>query len=152
MGFDKSVTAIISRNGDLISDCWLEVVLKKSGGPNTTFYPAEALLSEIKLEIGGQLIDRHYADWLRVHDGLFRSNEEKEQYRRLVDFVDNEPANTIKRFYVPLVFFFNTQPGLALPLIALTAGRKSTQPCATGLCARENLLGSQTFSQVLVAC
>jgi hypothetical protein len=116
VGFGKKVSATISRNGDLITDCWLEITLTKS---SATFYPAEALLREIKLEIGGQQIDKHYDDWLRVHDSLFRSNDEKDAYRRLADFVDAEPAGSVKRFYVPLVFFFNTQPGLALPLIAL---------------------------------
>ncbi len=119
VGFGKKVSAEISRNGDLISDCWLEIVLKKNAGPNTTFYPAEALIREIKLEIGGQQIDKHYADSLRLHDSLFRMDDEKRAYRRLTDFVDNEPTGAIKRFYLPLVFFFNTQPGLSLPLIAL---------------------------------
>lgn len=119
VGFGKKVSADISRNGDLISDCWLEIVLKKSGGPNTTYFPAEALIREIKLDIGGQYIDKHYADSLRLHDCLFRHDDERRAYRRMTDFVDNEPAGTVKRFYLPLVFFFNTQPGLALPLIAL---------------------------------
>jgi hypothetical protein len=152
VGFGKKVSATISRNGDLITDCWLEITLTKSGA---TFYPAEALLREIKLEIGGQQIDKHYDDWLRVHDSLFRSNDEKDAYRRLADFVDAEPNGSVKRFYVPLVFFFNTQPGLALPLIALIAGRKSTLPRASGHCAWENQLnfqGAASPSQVLVAC
>ena len=120
VGFGKKVSATISRNGDLITDCWLEIVLTKDTANGAkTFYPAEALLREIKLDIGGQQIDKHYDDWLRVHDSLFRSNDEKDAYRRLTDFVDGEATASVKRFYVPLVFFFNTQPGLALPLIAL---------------------------------
>lgn len=119
VGFGKQVTAIISRNGDLITDCWLEIELKRDTASGTTYYPAEALLRQIKLEIGGQQIDKHYADWLRVHDSLFRSNDERIAYRRLVDFVDGEVDTAVKRMYVPLVFFFNSAPGLALPLIAL---------------------------------
>ena len=120
VGYGKKVTCIVSRNGDLVTDCWLEITMKKDTARGAgTFFPAEALLREVKLEIGGQQIDKHYDDWFRVHDELFRSNDEKEQYRRLVDFVDGESTDSIKRFYVPLVFFFNSQPGLALPLIAL---------------------------------
>jgi hypothetical protein len=37
----------------------------------------------------------------------------------MTDFVNNEPVGAVKRFYVPLIFFFNQTPGLALPLIAL---------------------------------
>ena len=33
------------------------------------------LLNEIKLEIGGQEIDRHYAHWLSVREDLFEENE-----------------------------------------------------------------------------
>jgi hypothetical protein len=56
--------------------------------------------------------------------------------------------------YIPLEFWFNRNPGLALPLIALNiAGQKSIQPCASELCARETMLRSQGLcdqSQMLV--
>ena len=153
VGWGKKVSTTISRNGDLITDVFLEITLKKSGD---TFYPAEALVSDIELEIGGQRIDKHYADWFRVFDSLFRKDAEAKQYRRLTDFVDGEAVGTVKRFYLPLIFFFSRSPGLALPLIALTAGRKSTLPRASGPCAWENQLdfqgAAQRASQVLVAC
>lgn len=116
VGFGKRVTCTISRNGDLVTDVFLEITLKKSGD---TFYPAEALISEIELEIGGQRIDKHYADWFRMYDNLWRKDSERNQYRRMTDFVDNENVGAIKRFYVPLIFFFNKAPGLSMPLIAL---------------------------------
>ena len=114
--FGNKTSCTISRNGDLITDCWLEVSLKKTGD---TFYPGEAFLADVELEIGGQRIDKIYSTWMRVYDELFRSGDEKEGYRRLVDFVDKEGIGTVKRFYVPLIFFFNKNVGLALPLIAL---------------------------------
>lgn len=116
VGWGKRVCATISRNGDLITDVFLEITLKKSG---PTFYPAEALIQDIELEIGGQRIDKHYADWFRIYDSLFRKDAEAAQYRRMTDFVDGEGAGAVKRFYLPLIFFFNRSPGLALPLIAL---------------------------------
>ncbi len=119
VGFGNKVSVQVSRNGDLITDVVVEVTLKKSAAGHTTFFPAEALLSEVELEIGGQRIDKHYADWFRVHDALFRHNEKATAYRRMTDYVDGEGANTVKRFYVPLIFFFCNTPGLALPLIAL---------------------------------
>ena len=110
----------ISRNGDLVSTMFLEVTLKKSSG--ASYYPAENFLKEVELEIGGQRIDKHYSDWYRIYDELFRSSDEKAAYRRLVDF-DTPTAGVetgvVKKFYVPLIFFFNKTPGLALPLIAL---------------------------------
>ena len=114
-------TATISRNGDLITNVWVEVVMKKTaGGADNTFFPAEALLKTIELEIGGQRIDKHYDTWLRVYSELFRSNDEKLAYERMIDF--QEPtieATAQRRFFIPLIFFFNRNPGLALPLIAL---------------------------------
>lgn len=119
VGFGNKVSVQLSRNGDLVTDVVVEITLKKSAGGSTTFYPAEALLSEVELEIGGQRVDKHYADWFRVHDALFRRDEKSRAYRRMVDFMDNEGAGAVKRFYVPLIFFFCNTPGLALPLIAL---------------------------------
>lgn len=107
---------------------FLEVTLKKHATV-ASYYPAENFVKEVELEIGGQRIDKLYSDWLNIHNELFRTGDEKLAYRRLVDFdkpAATEDAGVIKRFFVPLTFFFNTNPGLALPLIALeTAARKS---------------------------
>lgn len=118
--YGKKISCTVSRNGDLVSTMFLEVTLKKGSG--ASYFPAEQLLKEVELEIGGQRIDKHYSDWYRIYDELFRSADEKLAYRRLVDFDNpaaNEDVGTVKRFYVPLIFFFNKNSGLALPLIAL---------------------------------
>lgn len=160
-GFGKKVSCTISRNGDLITDVFLEIKLRKKAGVTKTWWPAEALIKEVELEIGGQRIDRHTSTWLRIFDELFRKDDDKAGYRRLVDFTDEEQASDAqidKRFYVPLCFFFNRNPGLAIPLIALTTlqGRKSILPRASGPCARESQLSSQDAfvapSQMLVSC
>jgi hypothetical protein len=119
VGYGNKVSTQISRNGDLITDIVIEFVLTKAAGTSGTFYPAEDLLQDVELEIGGQRIDKHYNDWFRTYDSLFRMNDDRANYRRMTDFVQNEPAGSVKRFYVPLIFFFNQTPGLALPLIAL---------------------------------
>ena len=124
VGWGKKISTTISRNGDLMTDVFLEITMKKNTAvagaiSTTTFFPAEALIQDIELEIGGQRIDKHYADWFRIYDSLFRKNAERTNYRRLTDFVDGEATGTVKRFYLPLIFFFNKTPGLALPLIAL---------------------------------
>ena len=54
------------------------------------------------------------------------------------------PASGTKVLYIPLEFWFNRNPGLALPLVALNnVGLKSIHPCKFGLFTRENMLGSQ---------
>jgi len=122
--FGKKVSCTISRNGDLVSTMFLEVELTKKTGV-ATYYPAEKFVQEIELEIGGQRIDKVYSDWYRVYDELFRVADEKAAYKRLTDFdATDSTATTVgagrkKRMYLPLIFFFNRNPGLALPLIAL---------------------------------
>jgi len=98
---------------------WLEITLKKSNTA-ASYYPAEALLKEIEIEIGGQRVDKIYSDWFRVYDELYRSGSEKTTYRSMVDFDDTTAGGDMgvtKRFYVPLIFFYNQAPGLALPLV-----------------------------------
>ena len=117
VSWNKRVSTTISRNGDLINGAFIEVqMMKGSGG---TYYPAEALLKEVSCSIGGITIDKHYSTWFRFHDSLFRTGDQKLAYANLTDFVDGEAPGTVKRFYVPLIFWWNTLPGLALPLVAL---------------------------------
>lgn len=120
-GPNSRCTAIISRNGDLLGDSWLEVVMTKSGLPGSTFYPAEQLIRSITCEIGGQQIDRVTSTWYRLYDNLYRnSNTDRAAYRRMVDFVDGEVAGAKKRFFVPVLMWFSCgSPGSYLPLLAL---------------------------------
>ena len=90
-------------------------------GP-ASFFPGEAFVNTVQLEIGGQQVDQHSSDWIHMYGELFRTGEASTAYRRLVDFDGYEPTGYIKRFYIPLIFFFNRNPGLALPLIALDFG------------------------------
>ena len=117
VSWNKRVSATISRNGDLINGAYIEIQLMK--GQGATYYPAEALLKEVSCSIGGIVMDKHYNTWFRMHDAMFRKGDEKQAYATLTDFVDGEAPGTIKRFYVPLIFWWNTMPGLALPLVAL---------------------------------
>lgn len=98
---------------------WLEITLKKKRNV-ASYYPAEAFLKEVELEIGGQRIDKLYSDWFRIYDELYRSSDEKLAYRKLADFdavAAGSDDNVEKKMFVPLLFFFNRAPGLALPLV-----------------------------------
>lgn len=121
-GFGRKVSCIISRNGDLICDVFLEVTLTKKASKAKTWWPGEAFIREVELDIGGQRIDKHTSTWYRIYDELMRKDDDKAAYRRLVDFTPEEQQSDKpirKRFYVPLIFFFNRNPGLSIPLIAL---------------------------------
>jgi hypothetical protein len=114
VGLDKRVNCVISRNGDLVQEIYF-----RFKGTSAITSPAahEAsdgtnILKTVKLEIGGQEIDKHYAEWLDIYNDLYVSDEEH-AYRFVLSQGDTE------EHVVPLRFWFCRNPGLALPLIAL---------------------------------
>jgi len=128
--FGKRVTATISRNGDLIQQMYLELVMPVVAGTGTPFWTygiGNALVKQAEIEIGGQLIDRQYGDWMNIWTELTTPEGKRGGYDNMVG--NKLPTSTnqkgslstssVNRLYVPLQFWFNRNPGLALPLIAL---------------------------------
>ena len=82
-GFGQSVTATISRNGDLVHRMYLEHDLtytapdtldgKKQELVTSANY-GNRLMKDVELEIGGQRIDRHYGHWMSVWSQLTEDN------------------------------------------------------------------------------
>ena len=128
----STVTATISRNGDLVSRLWLDVLMDEqaagTGGTTANWInnTGHAFVKDCEIEIGGQRIDRHYGHWLDIWNELTDHDEKewiglnkhaaKDAYLNS-DGLDG--TNTAPRLYVPLQFWFCRNPGLALPLIAL---------------------------------
>jgi hypothetical protein len=109
-GPNKRVTCQISRNGDLVHK--LYVVFDSTA---TSTVDARDYIKKVEVEIGGQLIDRQYGDWMKIWNELTLPAGKKEGYDTMVK---NAVGATGKR-YVPLEFWFCRNIGLALPLIAL---------------------------------
>ena len=71
-GFGQKVTALISRNGDLIHSMYLQATLPAldaaldSDLVRWTDDVGHHLIQQVEVEIGGQLIDRQYGDWLEI--------------------------------------------------------------------------------------
>ena len=120
----RRVTAVISRNGDLIKDMWLEVEWSSTYLGNTVYGLGNALVKQVEVEIGGQLIDRQYGEWMDVWTELSTPEGKRVGYDEMVG---NTTAfgttvaltSATTKMDVPLQFWFNRNPGLALPLIAL---------------------------------
>ena len=115
------VSVTIARNGDLIGDMYLEATTKASlanvsGATRDTNWAAERIVSTAELSIGGQRIDKHYQRWWRLYSELYLSEGSKLNYAKMTT---NPVGSSAKQVYLPLIFFFNRNPGLALPLIAL---------------------------------
>ena len=109
-------------------------------------FPGEQLISQVEVEIGGQRIDRQYGDWMHIWNQLTLSSEQEKGYHKMIgnttqltfitdpNFADVDgpcestapknvcaPRNALPEttLYVPFLFWFCCNPGLALPLIAL---------------------------------
>ena len=121
-GFGKKVSCTIGRNGDLITRMYVEIELETNDSTvpvdTVLFNNALAYIKTVEVEIGGQLIDRHYGEWLHIWTSLTHCIDKRLQLNNLVDNSVNATGNTAK-VYIPLQFWFCRNPGLALPLIAL---------------------------------
>ena len=115
------VSVTVARNGDLIGDMYLEATTANnlanvSGATRDSNWAAERIVSTAELSIGGQRIDKHYQRWWRLYSELYLSEGSKLNYAKMTT---NPVGAAAKQVYLPLIFFFNRNPGLALPLIAL---------------------------------
>jgi hypothetical protein len=90
VGFGNTVSATISRNGDLVSGMTLEVVLPQitGGGANDaaawTNDVGHHLVETCTVSIGGQEIDKHYGDWLEIWAQLTVPCCHKRGYREMI--------------------------------------------------------------------
>ena len=117
---DNGVMSVtVGRQGDLVGEMFLELTpaadLNVKKGP----WAAERLIKSIDLSIGGQRIDKHYQKWWRLYSELYMNEDEKAKYTKMTSTVAGAAETTANKFYLPLIFFFNRNPGLYLPLIAL---------------------------------
>jgi hypothetical protein len=110
-------------------------------------FVGEQLVAQVEIEVGGQRIDRQYGDWMHIWNQLTLSKEQQAGYYKMIgnttqltyvtdpNFADvsgpcagaGAPAQVCAprkalpetTLYVPLMFWYCRNPGLALPLIAL---------------------------------
>ena len=110
VGPNKRVTSQISRNGDLVHKMY--VVFKDVNGAATGHKAlGQHLIKKVEVEIGGQLIDRQYSEWMYIWNELSLPSGKQTGFESMV--------NSGSKLYVPLEFWFCRNIGLALPLIAL---------------------------------
>jgi len=84
------------------------------------------MIDYVEIEIGGQAIDKHYGEWLDLWTQLSSNQEQYAKLERIVNGSLHQQPQTgvtaqgdVRKLYIPLQFWFNRNPGLALPLIAL---------------------------------
>ena len=122
------ISVTIARNGDLVGEMYME--LEANGATLTTttdngaadlIWVAERAVEDIELSIGGQRIDKHYQRWWRLYSELYLDDAKKVQWGKMTSTLDKDDNFTTGKgkVFLPLIFFFNRNPGLYLPLIAL---------------------------------
>ena len=123
------VSVTVARNGDLVGDMYIELstastarqaqsILNDGFAVTTSIltWVAERAIKSAELSIGGQRIDKHYQRWWRLYSELYLADAAKTNWGKMTC---PSPGTGGYQVFLPLVFFFNRNPGLALPLIAL---------------------------------
>jgi hypothetical protein len=110
-------------------------------------YIGEQMIAQVEIEIGGQRIDRQYGDWMHIWNQLTMTSEQERGYFQMIGNTTQltyitdptfaavsgpcaaaggpsqvcAPRNALPEttLYIPLLFWYCRNPGLALPLIAL---------------------------------
>jgi hypothetical protein len=138
-------TALIGRHADLLFSTYVEVVLpkqvKNGSGTLVDYYwnndqgaLGYNLIKHVELDIGGQVVDRMYSEFMVIWANLTNPVDGRNKLRTMLSMDTAEgPAllpnadgcgadgrqNKLNVLYIPLPFFFTRNPGAALPLIAL---------------------------------
>ena len=134
--FGQRVVAVVNRNADLMYRTYVEVtlpdtstaangspVLWTQGGLRRLGY---LMIQQVELEIGGQVMDRQYGEWMFLWETLSSSFDQSFRLDAMVGGDQGGAMSTLAScqgrptvLYIPLNFWFCRNPGLALPLIAL---------------------------------
>jgi len=127
----STVNFRIEKKGDMLSSLYFVVKLPKisrtmlQNQGNDYYlrwvdYVGNVLIDNIKLYIGGQLIDEHYGDFLQIYTDLYDNNWNKKCLLGLDDSL-TQPSEEINStyLYIPLKFWFCNSLEKALPIIAL---------------------------------
>ena len=124
------VSVTIARNGDLVGNMHVALtptsnILTSNNNVFDTNWVAERAIAAVELTIGGQRIDKHYQTWWRLYAEVFLNESDKYAWGKMTTMANplaNAPTTVAlspSKVYLPLLFFFNRNPGLYLPLIAL---------------------------------
>ena len=124
--FEQRISVKIDRNGDLLSKCFIEFTVENNSGSDNLFKMLTnngyAFIDYIELEIGGQIFDKQYGEWMNIWSELTLTYDKLNVLRRMIDprkYISDSEHKMSKTFYIPLNFWFCRHFGSALPLIAL---------------------------------
>lgn len=131
-GFGRMTNTKLYRQGDLITNMYLRIVLNGFSvdpcrvGAKAAYVRrlGHALIRYIEINIGGITIDRQYGTWLDI---WFELATQGKKDRGELDMIGDVPELTEYNgkprpeftLFIPLRFWFNRHVGLALPYVAI---------------------------------
>ena len=135
-GWGVKNSAVIGRHADLLYSTYVEVIMPPGAVVNCDQGRlGYNLIKYVELDIGGQVIDRLYGEWLHLWDCLSNDYAGTIKTWSMVNARLEGGTQTIPSqnqcnvgsgkpssptvLYIPLYFFYTKSPGAALPLIAL---------------------------------
>ena len=130
--YGQRVVAVVNRNADLIYKTYIEVTLPDTFTADVKWTSAwerrlgYQMLRKIEVEIGGQIMDTHYGEWLFLWENLTSNFDNSVKLDSMLGgYLGGTETTAVSCggrpavLYIPLQFWFCRNPGLALPLIAL---------------------------------
>ena len=125
--FGKRLSCLVPRRGDLLGPIILEVTLPRiynSSGVEVSYCNSvgHALIEEISIDIGEQEIDKQTGEWMEIWSNLTTTANQRNGFYDMIGKVDSYTTPNLTgglKLYIPLRFWFNRNPGLYLPLLAL---------------------------------
>jgi len=130
--YGQRVVAVVNRNADLIYKTYIEVTLPDTNTADVKWTSAwerrlgYQMLKKIEVEIGGQIMDTHYGEWLFLWENLTSNFDNSVKLDSMLGgYLGGTETTAVSCggrpavLYIPLQFWFCRNPGLALPLIAL---------------------------------
>ena len=133
--FNRRITVLLPRKGDLLGSLWLEIKLPALIDSTTGLslsYPnsvGHSLIQEVSIEIGEQEIDKQTGEWMEIWSNFTVTEDKRQAWNNMIGKTSgasqgNAPSSSVNlhgplSLYVPLRFWFCKNPGLYLPLLAL---------------------------------
>lgn len=126
--FSTKVSCLITKNGDLINKVYLVVALPSISTLSNNIvvrwvnYIGYALLKNIELEIGGQVIETLYGDWLYIYNQLNKTNNDSgldKMIGNIDELIRYDSSKESYLLYIPIPLWFSRYVHSSLPIIAL---------------------------------
>ncbi len=133
--FGKTITAIIPSDASLLSNLCLYIELPSLNISKHTTLPDNikkvkwidkiglGIFDYIEIEIGGNVLEKQYSEWLNIWYELTTSEDEKINFNKTIGNISTltDYTNGKNKYilHVPLNFWFCKDSSLALPLVSL---------------------------------